>query len=299
MNVRQALKHGTSELRAAGVSLPHLDSAVLLASALSWTKERLFTEAGQDVPPDRLFVFCDMIARRAKKEPVQYITGRREFMCLDFLVRQGVLVPRPETEILVEKAIDLSRQQSLDNKAVHSEYVIADIGTGSGAIAVCLSLGLRDTFKKLGRRFRVLATDISADALSLARENATRFGAEVELLQGDCWEPFQAAGMSLDAVVSNPPYIASWQLPEIPDEVRLYEPATALDGGPDGLDFYRRLISGAAGLLKPGGFMALEVGAGQASRVLSLMEQENFVQCGMAPDLAGIERVVWGHYHTR
>jgi len=324
VTIREALVQGIRVLKEAGVESPQLDCAVLLASALGVTKDRVYVEAGQEIDPARLLLFQAMLERRARREPVQYITGAREFMGLDFEVGPGVLVPRPETETLVEVVKDLIGR---DPRA-EPEYLLADIGTGSGAIAVAIALATSTaswggaaspaswggatspaalpgahacSSDKSGRPHRavmILATDTSFEALEVAERNAARHGVEgvITFLQGDMWQPLDAAGLAgrLDGVVSNPPYIATQEMEILQPEVRMFEPREALDGGEDGLSLHRILASGAPKFLKPGGFLALEVGAGQAAPVRTLLESAGIRDCRFVEDLRGIARVVYG-----
>lgn len=272
--IGEALRWGSGYLEARRVPNPSWDAALLLAGVLGVDRARLVIEAGQGISPDRLSFYEGLIRRRGSREPLQYILGRQEFMSLEFAVNNFVLIPRPETEILVEEA--LARLRPL------AEPVVADIGTGCGAIAVSLAC--------YHHGCRVLATDVSAAALAVARENAARHGVaeRVEFLPGDLLEP--VAG-PLDAVLSNPPYIPTAQLAGLAPEVRDHEPREALDGGDDGLAVIRRLIPAAAAMLAPGGFLAVEIGMGQA-RPVEALAGESFRRVEIKADYAGIERVV-------
>jgi release factor glutamine methyltransferase len=266
--------------------MPHLDSAVLLCSALGCKKEELYTEADKEVPLCRLLRFSEMLKRRTGGEPVQYIKRSREFMSLAFKVSPAVLIPRPETELLVEKALDLCRARLRGCCAL----TLLDIGTGSGAIAVSLAVWLKREFQHID--LHVIATDVSEKALAVAAENARAHGVThvIEFLCGDTWEPLD---MSVDAVVSNPPYIKSSELTQLSGEVRLHEPLLALDGGHDGLCHYRKILGGIREHLRPDGFVAFEVGMGQAKQVHRLLLDAGFDEAGVERDLQHIERVVW------
>ncbi len=327
MTVQEALVHGIRSLKAAGVDSPQLDCAVLLAHALGITRERVYVEAGREVDPARLLLFQQMLQRRVGREPVQYITGTREFMGLEFEVGPGVLVPRPETEVLVEVAQRLIKNSGrwpytwvpdyANGCAPPDGYLLADIGTGSGAIAVTLAWFLISVITEgkgalpapsgeaipgRAERYpwssRVFATDISSEALEIAKRNAARHHVRgtIEFLQGDMWQPLESLGLAgrLDAVVSNPPYISTAEMETLQPEVRLFEPRQALDGGEDGLYYYRILASGAPKFLRPGGFLALEVGVSQSQAVRALMEASGLRNCQTANDLQGIPRVVYG-----
>ncbi len=267
----------------AGLDSARLDAEVLLSHVLK--KERIFLYVHFDQPlePHELATYKECIKRRVKHEPVAYITGHREFMGLEFKVSKDTLIPRPDTEILVEAVL-----QRL--KPTGEGCCIADIGTGTGAI--CLSL------LNYLPQLKGYAVDISAEALKIALENAENLGLKdrVVLLQGDLLEPLKQklpAGERLSAIVSNPPYIPKADIQGLEADVRAYEPIGALDGGVDGLDFYRRLMQESAELLENDGFLTLEVGIHQAQQLKALSEaMPQWQNCEIIRDLAGIERVV-------
>jgi release factor glutamine methyltransferase len=222
--------------------------------------------------------FRALIERRKGGEPIQYITGEQEFYGLPFRVTPAVLIPRPETEHLVEKVLGLAK--------LFSSPRIVDIGTGSGAIPVALVRHLVHS--------QITAVDLSTAALDVARENARRNGVEerIRFLEGDLLAP--VAGEQFEIVVSNPPYVPEGDRASLSVEVREHEPALALFAGEDGLAVYRRLIPQAFAVLVPGGFLALEIGYGQAEAVCGLLTGAGFVEVETAADLQGIARVVWG-----
>jgi release factor glutamine methyltransferase len=217
--------------------------------------------------------FCALIERRYQGEPIQYITGETEFYGLPFRVTPDVLVPRPETEHLVEKVIE--------SAALFQSPRIVDVGTGSGAIAVALAHHLRNA--------AITAIDISIPALAIAQENAKRNRVAIRFLQGDLLTP--AAGEQFEIVVSNPPYVPSIDRPTLSVEVRDHEPALALFAGSDGLDVYRRLIPQAFACLVSGGFLALEIGYGQSPAIADLLTASGFRNIEFTPDLQSIPRV--------
>ena len=238
---------------------------------LAW----LIAHEDEPLAADAAGPFCDLIERRLAGEPIQYITGEAEFYGLPFHVNRDVLIPRPETEHLVEKAMALA-----------AEFVrpkIVDVGTGSGAIAVALAHALPFA--------EITATDISADALAVAKANAARNGVadRVRFFKGDLLEA--VAGEHFDIVISNPPYVPESDRTTLDVEVRDYEPAQALFAGEDGLQIYRRLIPAAFGALVPGGFLALEIGYGQRAGIEALLVREGFAGIKFIPDLQGIARV--------
>ena len=215
-----------------------------------------------------------LVERRRAGEPMQYITGETEFFGLPFQVTPDVLIPRPETEQLVEKVIELASRYDAPR--------IVDIGTGSGAIAVALAHKLPGA--------RLTATELSAPALSIARQNAVRNGvARIRFLRGDLLAP--VAEERFDIIVSNPPYVSTTDRASLSVEVRDHEPALALFAGDDGLEIYRRLIPAAFDALIPGGFVALEIGYGQSPAITELLARSGFEQIDFVPDLQGIPRV--------
>lgn len=258
------------------VASPRLDAEVLLSHILGKDRMYLYVNFDQPLEPPELAAFREAVKKRAQRVPVAYITGRREFFGLSFAVTPAVLIPRPDTEVLVEAALGRLRGRT--------SPLVLDIGTGSGAIIISLLHKLPEA--------KGTAVDISNEALTVARENASRLGVgdRLELMRGDLFAP--AGGRVFDAIVSNPPYIADADLAHLEPELRC-EPRAALAGGADGLDFYRRLVGGAAVLLAPGGFLAVEVGAGQAPRVAALAtEASGLATAEIVKDYAGIERVV-------
>jgi release factor glutamine methyltransferase len=244
---------------------------------LAW----LIAHEGDPLAPDRAAAFCDLVERRLAGEPIQYITGEAEFYGLPFLVNRDVLIPRPETEHLVEKAIALAGK--LRKTGASPAPRIVDVGTGSGAIAVALAHELPFA--------RIAATDISAAALTVAHANAARNGAadRVRFLKGDLLEPL--AGETFDLIVSNPPYVPEGDRAALDEEVRNYEPAQALFAGGDGLDVYRRLLPAAWRSLAPGGFLLGEIGHGQQQAIEALLKKEGFVDIEFFADLQNIPRV--------
>lgn len=213
-------------------------------------------------------------------ESVAYILGRKEFWSLDLQVDVRVLVPRPDTETLVEQALDLLKAMPDRGRALR----VADIGTGSGALALAL--------KKERPGDEVVAVEVSPDALEVARANAEHLGLEVTFLQGDLVSPLAGRGL-FNLVASNPPYIPSKDIDGLSPEVRR-EPRLALDGGEDGLALVHRLASDAREVLAPDGVLAMEIGAGQAVAVTQILRDEGYIAVGTRRDLAGIERVIFG-----
>ncbi len=274
--IKALLAQGLESLRQAHIESPELDAELLLAQAAGVARSRLLTGSFSlnDHIVDR---FGSYIARRAAREPVAYIIGHREFYGLDFEVSPAVLIPRPETEVLVEAALSLV--------SGGAKALVLDLGTGSGAIAVAMAVNAGA---------RVIATDISAAALMLARRNAGRHGCRnrVDSVCGDGFAPLSCSHVKFDLILSNPPYVRDHDIARLEPEVAQYEPRAALRGGTDGLDFYRRIAAEAAPYLKPGGGVMLEVGAGQAEEVARIFAAARWRVVQTLPDLGGHQRVV-------
>ena len=273
-----------------------LDAELLLAHGLGWSRAKLIAEAANVPTADQAATFAKMIERRANLEPVAYLTGARGFYGLDFAVDPRVLVPRPETELLVELAIAAARRRgtgdggrgTIENSPVLRLLTIADIGTGSGAIAVALAANLPDA--------QIFAVDLDRGALAVAAHNIASYdlSARVSLLQGDLLAPLPAP---VDLLVSNPPYTI---LAEIDPGVYRHEPHLALDGGPGGMAVYERLIAAAPTYLRPGGALLLEIGAWQAVAVTDLITTHlPAATVSLHQDFAGHDRVVIADLHQQ
>ena len=265
--LRAALAEAIETLEAAGVDTPRLDAEVLLASVLQVDRAALHADPQQGLSMDEVLAFDDMVRRRTRREPVAYILGRAYFRQLELAVDHRVLVPRPETELLVELAENGQR--------------VLDVGTGSGAIALAIA------HERQG--VRVTGIDNSPDAVDIARENADRHDLDVEFMIADL-----IVGGPYDLIVSNPPYVRESEWPGLAPEITLYEPREALLGGADGLDVIRDLVPAAADALVRGGMLAVEVGQGQSRAVEALFERAGLRGVVTDRDLAGIPRVVRG-----
>ncbi len=275
MQTGQALRMGADTLRGAGVPDPETDAAALLCGVTALTPLTLRLTPGRELEPEQEERFRSLLLLRTRREPLQYLLGTQCFYGLDFHVDARVLIPRPETELLCELAIDWLREWKAPR--------VADVCTGSGAIAV--------TLKHHCPQAEVWATDISADALAVARENARRNAADVHFLQGDLLEPLRNVP-PLQMIVCNPPYVERDACAALQPEVR-YEPPLALNGGADGLDFYRRLAQEAPNRLLPGGYLLLEIGDAQGARVAALLEAtRRFTDITVRRDLCDRERFV-------
>ncbi|HEX9399075.1 MAG TPA: peptide chain release factor N(5)-glutamine methyltransferase [Anaeromyxobacter sp.] len=254
------------------VDAPRLTAEVLLAHALSCDRVRLYLDFDKPLGDPELARFRELVRRRVDGEPTAYLVGRREFFGHPFRVDPRVLVPRPETELLVEAAL----------AALPEGGSALDLCTGSGCVAVSLALARKGA--------RVLATDVSDEALALARENAVALGAVVEFATGDLWAAVHA-GELFDVVVSNPPYVPTGELAGLSREVRR-EPCIALDGGEDGLAVLRGIVLGAASRVKPGGTLCLEMHESHVEALPALCRGAGFARAEARPDLAGLPRLV-------
>ena len=263
---------------------PRLDAEVLLGYVLN--KERIFLYVHFDQPLDseELAKFKECIKKRAMKMPVAYITGVREFMGLDFKVTEATLIPRPDTEILVETAME--RLGKIACNEAGTGKCFADLGTGSGAI--CLSI------LNYMKEIEAVTVDISPKAIAVAKENAEKFAVSdrIEFLEGDFLKPLENKG-KFTAILSNPPYIPKQDILGLESDVKDFEPMGALDGGIDGLDFYRQLLVKSANYIEDGGFLAIEIGINQSQAILE-MAKRNLMwgKVEVIKDLAGIDRCV-------
>jgi release factor glutamine methyltransferase len=269
--VREALTAATDAFAAAGVDTPRLDAELLLAEATGWDRARLAAEPEAGVQPAAGRRFGEMARRRVRREPVAYILGRKGFRGIEVAVDGRALIPRPETELLVEVALEVAPRRALD------------VGTGSGAIALALAAEIPEC--------QVIATDTSGEALSLARENAERLGIDGRVRFERGTVPVDG---TFDLVVANLPYVREDELPRLAPEIARYEPREAVVAGKDGLEAISAIAPAATAVLEAEGSLALEVGAGQAGPVAELLLDLGFRQVEGRQDLAGIPRVVLG-----
>jgi len=274
---------GVRRLLGAGIDSARLDAELLLGCALGMSREELMVAATRKVSVAESDRYEDLLRRRLNREPLAYITGQQEFWSLGFLVSGDVLVPRPETETLVERA--LKHLAAINN---HEAPRILELGTGSGAIAVALASELPQA--------EIVATEIAPAALEIARRNASRNGVSnaMRFLQGDLFTALdQELEKDFDLILSNPPYIPRGEIAHLGAEVSRWEPRAALDGGVDGLDFYRRIIEEAPSYLRPGGAVAVEIGAAIGSLVLALFRNNPaYGDTRVYQDYSGRDRVV-------
>ena len=280
--LRDLLSHGVQRLVAAGIQSARLDAEVLLGHVLALTREQLIAGLALPLRTEQVRRYETLLTRRLQREPVAYITERQEFWSLNFLVTPAVLIPRPETERLIEVSLMLASDLCSDKP-----LSVIDIGTGSGAIAVSLAKELVAA--------RIWATDISPAALAIAHNNASLNGVadRITFLCSDLLMSLPAGTGPMDLMVSNPPYIRRDQYPTLEPEVGQWEPRAALDGGADGLDFYRRIAAQAVPFLAPNGVVVLEIGAEMGREVAALFNDTScYSDVAIFQDYAGRDRVV-------
>jgi release factor glutamine methyltransferase len=280
--LNQALSRAASHLERAGVPEPRPDAEILLAHILGCSRTFLAAHPADPLAPQALQQFEAAVRLRSTRRPLVYITGRTEFYGLEFEISDAVMVPRPETELLVEETISMLK------RAASPSPRVLDIATGSGCIAVAIAAHIL--------RARLLATDLSSRALQVAKRNAILHGVadRIRLVACDIFSGLRAAH-AFDAVVSNPPYVATPDIDDLQPEIRDHEPRIALDGGNDGLAVTREITSGVAGYVKGGGIVALEIGIDQAEEVVDALQRAGLVRVSVSRDYSGLPRVVTGH----
>lgn len=277
MKVRELLVHATNELSGKRIGNPNLEAEVLLRHVMGLPREAFFASLDEDLTANQDVLALDLVTQRVAGTPLAYITGHREFFGLDFAVNSSVLIPRQETELLVEKVLELAKSRAGE------ALTVVDVGTGSGAIAVAIAHNWPEA--------EILATDIAPEALKVAAENCLRHGVadRVHLEQGDLLEPI---GAPVDVVVSNPPYLTSEHMALAPPEIKR-EPAGALYGGEDGLDIIRRLLRQLPSKLKPGGSAFIEIDHRQLEDIVVLARKAfPDAEVSLERDLLGLARVV-------
>jgi release factor glutamine methyltransferase len=285
MTIREALAQGGADLKNAGIKNPSLDAALLLCFVLNISREKLTASNTDEISEKNLEAFVTTINKRKKGECVAYITGKKEFRGLEFFVNKEVLVPRPETETLVEAAKEILK------KGIERNIKILDLCTGSGAIAVSLKNEMPE--------IKVHATDISSDALKVAKRNAGCLLGENKICfhQGDLFGALPAHAAPYSLIISNPPYIPSDEIQTLSLEVQ-NEPRLALDGGKTGLEIIERIIEKAPEYLVSGGVLLMEADPRQMKKIASLLEKRGFCDIQLNKDLAGQERVIGGRFEV-
>lgn len=311
MTVLAAIENSVRFLEGKGVESPRLNAEWLLAHVLNLPRLELFLNAKRTLSPAELEAFQKLVERRGRREPLQHILGTSNFCGLELWVTPDVLVPRPETELLAEKAVaflhecvggdsrktpvaaDVSRLQSKSESveevslltSAASNKLVLDIGTGSGCLPIFIAHEVPEA--------RVTSVDISPGALTVARENARRVGVadRIDFLEGNAFEAL-SPDKRFDLIVSNPPYIPSGEIGQLEPEVRDFDPRLALDGGSDGLEFYRRIAIQAADRLKSGGRLMLELGHDQAAAVTEILERQMWIVEAVVPDYSRVPRIL-------
>lgn len=276
MIYKECFQLGCNKLTEAGRTGAEVDARLLLEFVCHTSMSTLLAHPDREVTDEEFALYQEFIERRSKGEPVQYITGEQEFMGLIFKTHESTLIPRLDTECLVEDAM----------KELHDGMKILDMCTGSGCILLSLL--------KYSNDCTGTGVDYSAEAVELAKRNADSLGIQATFLQGDLFEPVND---KFDMIVSNPPYIESEVIKGLDTEVKDYEPMSALDGGEDGLEFYRRIAKEAPGYLKRGGVLLLEIGYNQGESVPEILEKEGFKEINVKKDLAGNDRVVSARFY--
>lgn len=289
--LREAMQWAAKQL--AGHPSPWRAAERLLCAAAGVRRVDVYARPERPLAGQQWQQFQEWVRRHRAGEPIQYIIGRETFYGMSFVVNRHVLIPRPETELLVElvlKELAVEHRSPLSEHAPHVRpRRLVDLGTGSGVIAITLARALP--------RWEVWAVDCSLPALAVAQENARRLGVSgIQWLQGDFCRPLVERGIRVDVVVSNPPYVARPQLKHLAVGVRDFEPRLALDGGEDGLDAYRRIVGQLPAVLAPGGWVAFEVGIHQAQAVCALLRAAGLTACRTESDLAGIPRFVLARF---
>lgn len=276
--INELIKYGATILDENNVQNPILEAQIILALNLNEDRLYVLTNVDEKVKEDVVNKYINDILRRCSGEPTQYITKMQEFMSLKFKVNEAVLIPRPDTEILVEQVVRCASAQKVQS--------ILDVGTGSGCIAVSLAKYIDNAV--------IHAVDISETALEIAKFNAELNGVEdkVVFYKGNLFSPFETMNMKFDVIVSNPPYIPTKQIEKLDINVKDYEPRLALDGGEDGLDYYRKILKDVDSFLKKDGLIFFEIDITQAGAVKELLRIYNFTDILVVKDLAGLDRVV-------
>jgi release factor glutamine methyltransferase len=279
-SVRRVLSWAADDLKRRGNDGARLDVELLLGRVLGLDRIGLIMQSERPLAPGELAAFRELFKRRRLGEPVAYLLGGREFYGISLRVDARVLIPRPDTERLVEVALERTRARSMQGNAL-------DLCTGSGCVAIA--------FARQRPTWNVTASDISSDAVALARDNAHRTGAvrNLRVVQGSLFAA--VAGQRFELVTANPPYIATAELAQLPVDVRDFEPRLALDGGPDGLDLVREIAALAPSQLTEGGVLALEIGADQGPAALEILKARGYRDVQLARDLGGRDRVVSGY----
>lgn len=277
--IKEILKLTDEYLNKKGIHNSRLEAEILLGSVINMSRVELYVNFDRPVADEEKAAYRKLISERISGKPLQYIIGTQPFRHINLKVEQGVFIPRPETELLVDHVIEISKKMS-------GHLKIIDIGTGTGAIALSLAYEILDSY--------IYAVDISERALDLARENALNLGllGKVSFIKSDLFENIDKDVSQADIIVANPPYIPTNVIENLQTEVKDFDPKEALDGGEDGLDFYRHIIRDSSEYLKSGGFLVFEIGDGQSERIIEILKNNNFEDIQSLKDYAGKERII-------
>jgi release factor glutamine methyltransferase len=289
VTVLEVIKRSTEFLEKKGVDSPRLQTELLLAHLLGLRRMQLYLNFERQLSQAEIDNLRELIKRRSRREPLQHIVGSTSFCGLELAVNRHVLIPRPETELLAEQGwIFLNQTLNAVPTAASRPRTALDLGTGSGCLAIALATHCPTA--------QFFATDISAEAIELARQNAARHQVvdRIHFFQGDAFAALESP-VSFDLIISNPPYIASAEIPTLQAEVRDHDPHQALDGGPDGLAFYRRIAAEAAPFLKAGGKIMLEFGDGQAQSISDIFESQKWIVEAIVEDYTQRPRIIILH----
>lgn len=285
MEIKDLIRMGIKKLDRRKYSNPPLECVLLLAYLLDVDKTYIYIHNNEEVPSSVEDKYFSLIDERRKGYPIQYILKEKEFMGISFYIEEGVLIPRPDTEILVQYVLDY-----IDEKYKEGDIKIVELGTGSGCISLSIAYYKKNVF--------VYSVDIDKKANAVAEENSRRLklSDRVKILEGDLFQGIKNMGLknSVDIIVSNPPYIPEDEIFGLQDEIKKYEPLWALDGGEDGLDYYRRIIPQSKEYLKNRGILVFEMGFDQGRKIKELMEKGNFRNINILKDLQGLDRVITG-----
>ncbi|SCL91020.1 peptide chain release factor N(5)-glutamine methyltransferase [Sporanaerobacter sp. PP17-6a] len=285
MEIKDLIRMGVKKLDGKKYSNPPLECVLLLAYLLDVDKTYIYIHNDEEVSSSVENKYFSLIDERRKGYPIQYILKEKEFMGISFYIEEGVLIPRPDTEILVQYVLDY-----IDEKYKERDIKIVELGTGSGCISLSIAYYKKNVF--------VYSVDIDKKANAVAEENSKRLklSDRVKILEGDLFQGIKNMGLknSVDIIVSNPPYIPEDEIFGLQDEIKKYEPLWALDGGEDGLDYYRRIIPQSKEYLKNRGILVFEMGFDQGRKIKELMEKENFRNINILKDLQGLDRVITG-----
>lgn len=274
MTLKTLLEQGAKQLRDGQIADADIDAMYLLEHVFSIKRMDFLMNPKREVSEQEKECYLQEISRRASHVPLQHIIGSQEFMGFDFIVNEHVLIPRQDTEVLVEEVAKIANGKQ-----------VLDVCTGSGCIILSLC--------KMCQLTKAVGLDLSTEALQVARENGKRLECDVTFLESDLFDKVTG---KYDIIVSNPPYIETKVIEGLMEEVREHEPYMALDGGVDGLDFYRSIVEKSVEYLNDGGYLCFEIGYNQGEAVVSLMEKKGFTNCRIVKDLAGLDRVVMGHW---